>query len=507
MIHVGQQSAHHCCQGDLAQFPFGAKALVESAQYGVRASRAESCHVQGQAHFGAPASDTAHSFHRAAVSGPRSQTSQGRHLLAVQLPQFGHMSQHHPGSAGTDTLDVIQAVDALLQRGILVEQGLNLLLHRLDLGLEMGYQLGVLPAHEGLLMMLGLGFGHSLPVDQLLQPLGQCDQLVLGGRSGRRRFRLIALAIISQLLRINRIGFCSLASGLSRCSHLGRIGNRYRDFSFVQDLDHGLLIAAGGFTNDMNPGHILQLIEQLAPALRGIGQLALSALQMKLKGSLGDIHSGINNCVLGLHSFDRVLTHPYVYELTVIAGALATVRVWSTGRARLWLGYGLAQGRPRVARAHARRRPPFAQGRQPHFLACARKARSPKERTNQVRAKVERRPSWRDDHLRRRCLLRCSTPARYARLRGAAQQAALRWCCGTEERPKYKRKPGNHRRQHIRVARNELPWVHRDNAPPLRFKARSSKSRPTPHASTQSDLLSCCWLGRPCPPVRRCARG
>src|ERR1039458_69726 len=68
---------------------------------------------------------------------------------------------------------------------------------------------------------------------------------------------------------------------------------------------------------------------------------------MKLQGRFGDIDTGIDDCVVGLHSFDRVLTHPYLYELTVLAAAPATVRVWSTGRARRLLGGGGAPRRPR----------------------------------------------------------------------------------------------------------------------------------------------------------------
>ncbi len=173
---------------------------------------------------------------------------------------------------------------------------------------------------------------------------------------------------------------------------------------------------------------------------------------MKLQGGFGDIDSGIGNGIFGFHSFDRVLTHSYIYELTAVAAALATVRVWTTGRARLWLGYGLAKGRPRVARARARRRAPFAQGRWPHFLAWARKARNRNDCTNQVRTRVERRSRFGNHHRPGRCLRRCSTPARCARLRGAAPQAALQGSRGAKDWPKQNLTPGNHKDEHIRVA-------------------------------------------------------
>src|ERR1017187_8609158 len=165
---------------------------------------------------------------------------------------------------------------------------------------------------------------------------------------------------------------------------------------------------------------------------------------MKLQGRFGDIDTGIDDCVVGLHSFDRVLTHPYLYELTVLAAAPATVRVWSTGRGRLLLGYGLGQSGPRVARALGRRRPPFAQGHRPNVLADARKARDRKERSNQMRA----RPQWAPRLLGRRFhgsfSLRYSTPARYARLRGIAQREALPRRCATEGISKHESAPRNH---------------------------------------------------------------
>jgi len=133
----------------------------------------------------------------------------------------------------------------------------------------------------------------------------------------------------------------------------------------------------------------------------------------------------------------------YLYELTGLAAALATVRVWSTGRARLWLGYGLATGRPRVARARARRRSPFAQRRRPHLLACARKARARKERSNQIRVKPGRAPELPEAHFACRFSRRGSTPARYARLRGTAPRGALQRR-GTEGRTEHERTPRNH---------------------------------------------------------------
>jgi hypothetical protein len=80
----------------------------------------------------------------------------------------------------------------------------------------------------------------------------------------------------------------------------------------MQGLDQGAFITTGGFANDLNAGDLLQLSAQLVQALRVIAELALVALQMKLQGSFGDIDTGVDECGFGLHSFDGVLTHPYL---------------------------------------------------------------------------------------------------------------------------------------------------------------------------------------------------
>ena len=66
-------------------------------------------------------------------------------------------------------------------------------------------------------------------------------------------------------------------------------------------------------------------------AFSSIAEFTLLALQMKLQGRLGDIDTGLDDCILILHTFDHVLTQPYLYELTGWAAAPATVRVRSIG--------------------------------------------------------------------------------------------------------------------------------------------------------------------------------
>jgi len=129
--------------------------------------------------------------------------------------------------------------------------------------------------------------------------------------------------------------------------------------------------------------HTLQLSAKLSQSPWLIGELGLMALQIQLKGGFGYVDSSIDSIVLGLHIFDRGLTHPYLYELAVLAAALATVRVWSTGCAQLWLGFGLTQRRPRVARACAHHQRSW-QRAPVSFLALARRQESQRQHRNQA---------------------------------------------------------------------------------------------------------------------------
>src|SRR5258706_15891470 len=154
---------------------------------------------------------------------------------------------------------------------------------------------------------------------------------------------------------------------------------------------------------------------------------------MELQAGFGDIHSGIDSNSYGLHNFDRVRTHPYLYELPVVAGALATVRVWSTGRARFWLGYGLTKGHPRVERTRARHRPSVAKEGRPHVLAPARRAKRPREHSNRIEAEAGRAlalSGGRSDHSFLAC--HSATPRCALRSATARQGAPPRPCKDTQ---------------------------------------------------------------------------
>ena len=94
----------------------------------------------------------------------------------------------------------------------------------------------------------------------------------------------------------------------------------------------------------------------------------LTASQIQLEGGFGDVDSDMDRSGLCFHIMANVLTHPYEYELSAWAGALATVRVWSKGPGRFLLGIGLAKSRPRVARTHPGHRRPLIEDGGSNFL-------------------------------------------------------------------------------------------------------------------------------------------
>ena len=89
---------------------------------------------------------------------------------------------------------------------------------------------------------------------------------------------------------------------------------------------------------------------QLSVPFGVVFELELVAVEMHLESGFGDIHSNIDRSGSFYHSRDQLvagkgdLTQPYACELAAGAAAQATVRVWSTGSARLKLGTNLNGG-------------------------------------------------------------------------------------------------------------------------------------------------------------------
>jgi hypothetical protein len=118
------------------------------------------------------------------------------------------------------------------------------LLDGLDLRLVVVNEGLVLFFHKRVMVLFGLASDHHLCLDQLLEPLRQCHQLLLDPGRLRGRFRLVALAIVGEHGRIDTVGFGAQAAGPRSGPHLCRVNDGDPDFGLVQRSDQGLFVAA-----------------------------------------------------------------------------------------------------------------------------------------------------------------------------------------------------------------------------------------------------------------------
>jgi len=250
----------------------------------------------------------------------------------------------------------------LLKRRLGLHPFFDFLFDDLDLGLVVGEQLFMPLADKGISVMLGQGLDHGAVVDELFEPERQFRNFADRRRHGGGRCRLETLAIIGQRRRVTGVGFGPFSLGLAGRQRMGGIEDGDEDFSLVAGFDHGTFIAAGGFADHMRTRQLGQFFGQPSVTFGVVFELELMAVEVNLESCFGHIHSDIDGSRGFYHSRDRLvagkrdLTQPYACELAAGAAAQATVRVWSTGSARLKLGYGLATHRPRVERARAHRR-------------------------------------------------------------------------------------------------------------------------------------------------------
>jgi len=218
MIHIDQQSTHDRGECDFGRFLFGTQALVERLQHGITAGRTQGAMYKAKADFGTTATIQRIPFIVRFGRVQGAKPAKAATCWRLIWPNSGICARTSQAGARTDALDVIQTIDALLQLGILCEQGSDLFFHRHNLRLVVGHELGVAPADKGRLVMFGLRFGQGLCLDQLHKPLSQRHQLVLAGGGRRGGFKADNAGRNRQQGRINTVGFwlVGLAPGRPR---------------------------------------------------------------------------------------------------------------------------------------------------------------------------------------------------------------------------------------------------------------------------------------------------
>ena len=171
-------------------------------------------------------------------------------------------------------------------------------------------------------VMVGpVGF-HGAGVDELAAALGDIGQALLLGRSGHGGGRFKGAAILGEDRGIDGIGFGPLALGAGEVADPGGFDNGDGEVGGLHRADHGLLIAAGGFADEVGARVGPEQLEELGVTSAVIGEGVELAGEVELQRKLGNIQADIE---------DRRVVHTHTYRIrapeTRGRRAQATVRV------------------------------------------------------------------------------------------------------------------------------------------------------------------------------------
>ena len=323
LIHLEEQFAHDGGEGDFGWFAGCPQAQVKLSQVSIRFAGQGYCrHVEAPPESRAAAADVSLSLPRPALPGPGRQPGQRGGLPPVKPPQFGHLAEHADGGEGSDPVELGKFPDLGLDLGGAFEGGRQFGFRRFNL---LGYVLdqnGLLADDERGCSMFTLvadraelHFEGGAPLDERAQ-FGQDD---IGCR---RRCGLQSLAVGSEHGGINRVALGAAALRQCEVTDLGWIDDGYGQVPGMQPGDHGLFVATGGFTNNMHCGNRAQERQEAAMTRWGVGQHALSALEVELQGGFGNIHSGVDGGRNLRQCFHVVRDSFLQYELALVGRSI-----------------------------------------------------------------------------------------------------------------------------------------------------------------------------------------
>ena len=338
MVHLKEQLSHDGGEGDFGGFAGQTQALIELAQRGVNlAGHHDGTHIESAADDGAPSTDVALTFPRAALPRPGSQSREGGSLLTVEMAQFRHLCQDTDGGDISDTIELGQGLDLLEEVGRAGEGLSQFLVHRLELGLEVFEEFGLLFADKGQGGQFAMLTSPAELFLELITPLDEGTQFPQEGiRLGCWR-RLEGVTVGGEHLGVEGIALGPPTLSPCEVTDLGGVDHTDEQLGCMERIDESALIATGGFADDMDEGKHTQAFDQLRMALGGVGQLDLAVLEVELEGGLGDVQADID-CGVGFrHKVRSVRAQSCTYEHVVFAAAQSTVRVTDIRHERLRL--------------------------------------------------------------------------------------------------------------------------------------------------------------------------
>ena len=224
--------------------------LVAELQGGVITAGDECRHVKGFSRQRSAAADESFTLPAAAFPRMGSDARQRGSLRPVEFSQLRHFGQEADDGFGADADDLLESLGFGLQGGILLQQGLDLLLEFLQVAPQLAKKRGVLLAQGRQRQVAGLldhVLGHGLELQAMARQLAQ-DGGVLGQRGLRARGGLPAK--LGQQCRVDAIGLGAQSAGFGEVAHARGFDNGHWDAGLVEGGHDGLLITASGFTDN-----------------------------------------------------------------------------------------------------------------------------------------------------------------------------------------------------------------------------------------------------------------
>jgi hypothetical protein len=145
---VDDEVAHQSDEGDFGSFAASDKRLVTDLQGGVITAGDECGHVKGFARQGSAAADKTFALPATAFPSVRCHARQRGGLGPVEFSQLGHFGQEADDGFGADADDLQESLSFGLQGGILLQQGLDLVLEFLEVATQLAEERGVLFAQS-----------------------------------------------------------------------------------------------------------------------------------------------------------------------------------------------------------------------------------------------------------------------------------------------------------------------------------------------------------------------
>ena len=143
---MDDEVAHQSDEGYFWGFAASDEGLVAELQGGVITAGDECRHVKGFARQRSAAADETFTLPAAAFPRMGSDAGQRGGLRPVEFSQFRHFGQEADDGFGADADDLLELVGFDLQGGILLEQGIDLLLKFLQVAPQLAKERGVLLA-------------------------------------------------------------------------------------------------------------------------------------------------------------------------------------------------------------------------------------------------------------------------------------------------------------------------------------------------------------------------